>query len=233
MATEQKNSFTLVELLVVVAVIATLVSMLLPALGSARETAKQISCINNLKQIGSFHNHYINDFADYFPSGKNGKWFSRSRCGQYFGNKGDYFVDRKCKVILCPSARGLAINMTSDKEAYYDFGYGVNIELVGSWSSIGPKKLSQVRYSPSIVADMVDSLGNEWHYGWGAYPYYYDQSANWTDEWNCTAYGSKFNYSKNRHKKMTNVLFLDGHSSSYSNLRQADAEGNLKWKVAN
>ena len=63
-----RSAFTLVELLIVVAIIAVFVSVLLPALRSSRRQAKQAVCLSNLRQVGYAVHLYAHDFGDQFPA---------------------------------------------------------------------------------------------------------------------------------------------------------------------
>jgi prepilin-type processing-associated H-X9-DG protein/prepilin-type N-terminal cleavage/methylation domain-containing protein len=70
MKSEKGFVFTLIELLIVIAIIAILASMLMPALRSARSKAKMIGCQSNLKQAATATFEYVNDYNGWIPFGK-------------------------------------------------------------------------------------------------------------------------------------------------------------------
>lgn len=102
------KNFTLIELLVSIAIIGILAALLLPSLAQAKNVAKQMQCINNLKQCGVGFQLYASDYPEYIipsvykdPSNNNIYWFDIM-----FGDAGwQKFVDvRKIPNILnCPA----------------------------------------------------------------------------------------------------------------------------------
>src|SRR5262245_50482143 len=71
---QKETGFTLVELLLVIAIIGTLVALVMPAIQSARESARRSSCVNNLKQIGLATSNYEATHKDFPPGAVWGRW---------------------------------------------------------------------------------------------------------------------------------------------------------------
>ncbi len=85
-------AFTLIELLVVVAIIAILASMLLPALAGAKESARRISCVNNMRQLGLSEQMFADDNEGKFTPRQAPYWPERLL---------SYYVNSN--LLHCPS----------------------------------------------------------------------------------------------------------------------------------
>jgi len=106
------NAFTLIELLVVIAIISILAAMLLPALSLAKESAKKISCMGNLKQLCLTFQNYSSDYNNSAIFGLGaGHWVPRllPYCSSYNGppagiDEYTYYIGKPMlPALICPS----------------------------------------------------------------------------------------------------------------------------------
>lgn len=194
--------FTLVELLVVVAIIMLLMSLLFPSLQRARQLAHGIACKGNMKQLGTCFLLYACDNKEYFPpvcirtvSNAWPGWESSSIVGPYFLNNS--------KLLNCSGVtRCIGYNN-------YDWPYPVfNVNVLdyyasATWSTWKtPWKPSTRAGNSSRLVTLIDV---------GA-------SSN--------AFGS-FSSAKYRHCANSNVGFLDGHVGNSTNLLRDYGTGKL------
>ncbi len=227
------GEFTLVELLVVIAVVAILASLLLPALKGARDQAFKIQCLGSLKQLGLVNCLYADSYGGWAVPDAYG--FSGSYDNQWFHGASYYLgsaVKALCmsseqadaygwpKAFICPKAT-LATKTSNNPPLYgIERSYGLNISSLAAYGQPyrGAKMAAIV--SPSQKLNFVDSTDYQANKLKSYYLTYYAQHEG--DYYDSSSYNCMTAY---RHSRSANAAFYDGRAGNlpYQSLQGADS----------
>ena len=151
-------NFTLIELLITIAIIAILAALLLPALNSARAKARSNGCLSNLKQIGLMTTNYQLNYNDFVMMSKfvSPRWKEAAQDYAYWNGFLQWSEHAGIKVLSCPSSGP----KNSVYRALQGEGWKGYSPSSGSWENIGygMNKLAGVMGDSVLVQKRVSNL---------------------------------------------------------------------------